>query len=106
MCDDMRDVASVKPSIALAEHRDAVRAIVLAHRATNPRVFGSTARGEDSTESDLDLLIDPIEGTTLFDLGTMSYELLDLLGVEVDIVTPRALPDRFRDRVLAEAVPV
>lgn len=96
----------MKPSMALDENRDAVRAVVLAHRATNPRVFGSAARGEDSLESDLDLLVDPTAETTLFDIGAIRHELVGLLGVSVDVVTPKALPAAFRERVLAEAVPV
>jgi predicted nucleotidyltransferase len=96
----------MKPSEVLGANRDAVRAVVLAHRATNPRIFGSVARGEDAVGSDLDLLIDPTSDTTLFDIGAIRQELLDLLGVPVDLVTPKSLPVAFRDRVLAEAVPV
>ena len=96
----------VKPSAALDRNREAVRTIVLAHRATNPRVFGSAARGEDSMTSDLDLLIDPTPETTLLDIGAIRHELLDLLGVSVDVVTPNALPTKFRATVIAEAVPV
>ncbi len=96
----------MKPSTVLNLHRDAVRSVVLAHRATNPRVFGSAARGEDSATSDLDLLIDPTAETTLLDIGAIRHELLSLLGVPVDVVTPNALPAKFRATVLAEAVPV
>ena len=80
--------------------------VVHAHRATNPRVFGSVVRGEDTDVSDIDLLVDPTAETTLLDIGAMRHELLDLLGVPVDVVTPNALPMEFRDRVLAEAVPL
>ena len=80
--------------------------VVHAHRATNPRVFGSVVRGEDTDVSDIDLLVDPTAETTLFDIGAMRHELLALLGVPVDVVTPNALPMEFRDRVLAEAVPL
>jgi predicted nucleotidyltransferase len=79
---------------------------VLSHRATNPRVFGSAARGEDSVTSDLDILIDPTSETTLFDIGAIRHELIGLLGVQVDVVSPNALPMTFRKTVLAEAVPV
>lgn len=96
----------MKPSTALDRHRAAVRTIVLSHRASNPRVFGSAARGQDSTASDLDLLIDPTAETTLLDIGAIRHELLTLLGVPVDVVTPNALPAKFRETVLAEAVPV
>lgn len=93
-------------SAALAAHRQSVRAVVSAHRATNPRVFGSAARGEDTAASDLDLLVDPTPETTLFDLGAIRHELLELLGVPVDVVTPGDLPETFRAQVVAEAVPV
>lgn len=96
----------MRPSEALEAHRESVRSIVLSHRTMNPRVFGSAARGLDSAESDLDLLVDPTEETTLLDIGAIRHELLGLLGVSVDVVTPNALPEKFRDRVLAEAVPV
>jgi predicted nucleotidyltransferase len=96
----------MKPSQALVLHRDAIRSVVMAHRACNPRVFGSVAHGEDTEGSDLDLLIDPTPDTTLFDIGAIRHELLQLLGVPVDVLTPRALPEHFRARVLAEAVPV
>ena len=49
----------MKPSLALASNRDAIRRVVAAHRASNPRVFGSVAHGDDTEESDLDILIDP-----------------------------------------------
>jgi len=96
----------MKPSAALAVHRDAIRRVVAAHRACNPRVFGSVAHGDDAEGSDLDLLIDPTPETTLFDIGAIRHELLQLLGVPVDVLTPRALPERFRASVLAEAIPV
>ncbi len=96
----------MKPSQALQNHRAEIRRIVLAHRAHNARVFGSVLHGEDTDESDLDILIDPTPETTLFDIGTIRHELLELLGVPVDVLTPKALPDKFRAKVLAEAVPV
>lgn len=96
----------MKPSSALAAHRADIRRIVASHRASNPRVFGSVARGDDTEGSDLDILIDPTPETTLFDIGAIQHELLQLLGVPVDVVTPKALREKFRATVLAEAVPV
>ena len=98
--------ASVRPSVALQAHRQKVRDIVSVHGATNPRVFGAVAWGDDTSESDFDLLIDPTAETTLFDIGAIRHELLLLLGVTVEVLTPNALPTRFRDSVLAEAIPV
>jgi len=93
----------MKPSEALALHRDEIRKIVLAHRSCNARVFGSALHGTDSNHSDLDILIDPTEDTTLFDIGAIRYKLRTLLGVPVDVLTPNALPDHFREAILIEA---
>lgn len=96
----------MKPSTVFQIHREAIRRIVAQHRAHNPRVFGSVLQGCDTEDSDLDLLIDPTPETTLFDIGAIRHELLELLGVPVDVLTPKALPEKFRAAVLAEAVPV
>lgn len=96
----------MRPSEALAAHREEIRRIVLANRAANPRVFGSTARGEDTEESDLDLLVDSTEETSLFDLARIEIGVAELLGIKVDVRTPLDLSPRFRDSVLAEARPL
>ena len=96
----------MRPSIALQTHRDAIREIALRHRVKNVRVFGSALHGDDTEDSDLDLLVDPTPETTLFDIGAIRYELKELLGLPVDVLTPKALPDHFRNLVLQEAEPV
>lgn len=96
----------VKPSIALSAHRAEVRRIVEANRASNARVFGSVLRGEDTEQSDLDLLVEPSPGMTLLNVGAIRYRLAELLGVQVDVLTPNALPEKFRAIVVAEAQPV
>jgi predicted nucleotidyltransferase len=83
-----------------------VRQVVAAHRAENPRVFGSVAHGEDTEDSDLDLLVDPHDKMSLFDVGAIIAELSELLGIRVDVATPDALPDAMRQRVLRDAVPI
>lgn len=96
----------MKPSKALEENRAVIRSVVASFHARNARVFGSVLRGEDADGSDLDILVDPTEETTLFDIGAIRYELGRLLGVPVDVLTPNALPDKFRAIVLAEARPI
>ena len=96
----------MKPSEALRTNRVAIRRVVAAHHACNARVFGSVIHGDDTEDSDLDILIDPTPDTTLLDIGAIRHELLQLLGVPVDVLTPKALPERFRATVLAEALPV
>ncbi|MFE8644671.1 nucleotidyltransferase family protein [Sphingomonas sp. NCPPB 2930] len=76
------------------------------HRGRNAWVFGSVLHGSDIDGSDLDILIDPTPETTLFDIGAIRHELGQLLGVTVDVLTPNALPDKFRALVIAEARPV
>jgi predicted nucleotidyltransferase len=93
----------MKPSLALANHRQAIREIAERHRVRNVRVFGSVLNGTDTEGSDLDLLVDPTDKTTLFDIGAIKHELHILLGVEVDVLTPKALPEKFRERVITEA---
>ncbi|WP_139558351.1 nucleotidyltransferase family protein [Methylotetracoccus oryzae] len=96
----------MRPSEALNLYRDRIREIVLSHRVTNPRVFGSVLRGEDTEESDLDILVEPTADTTLFDIGAIQFELSELLNVSIDVLTPRALPESFRHIVEQEAQPI
>jgi uncharacterized protein len=96
----------MKPSTALNAHRPAVRDAVRQFRSANPRVFGSVLSGQDKDGSDLDLLVDALPGTTLFDLGGLQVKLESLLGVPVDVVTPGDLPAKYRERVVREAQPV
>lgn len=96
----------MRPSQALALHRTQIRQIALSHHVQDIRVFGSTLRGEDIEGSDLDLLVEPTPDTTLFDIGAICFELKQLLGLDIDVLTPNALPDKVRARVLREAKPV
>ena len=96
----------MKPSIALQLHRIAIRSVVERYHARNARVFGSVLHGVDHEGSDLDILIDPTPETTLMDVAAIQVGLEKLLGVSVDVLTPKALPDKFRHIVLAEAIPV
>ena len=96
----------MRPSEALEQTREAIREIVPRFRVTNPRVFGSVLRGLDRETSDLDILVDTLPGTTLFDLGALQEQLRGLLGVRVDVRTPGDLPSAFREAVVSEAEPI
>ncbi len=84
-----------RPTTALGqiviEHRDQILALARAHKATNVRVFGSLARGEDDDVSDIDLLVDLEPGADLLDLAALDIELERLLGRPVDVVPARLL---------------
>ena len=96
----------MRPSEALTLHRTQIREIALRHRVSDVRVFGSALHGEDTASSDLDLLVEPSAQTTLMDIGAIRFELKQLLGMDVDVLTPNGLPASFRDQVLREAVAV
>jgi len=96
----------MRPSLALHHHRDAIRNIALSHRVSSVRVFGSVLHGDDIDGSDLDLLVEPTADTSLMDIARIELELQRLLQVPVDVLTPRALPEHFRQQVLDEALPV
>jgi Predicted nucleotidyltransferases len=96
----------MRPSQALESNRAAIRAIAARHRVQSVRVFGSVLHGNDREDSDLDLLVEPTEQTTLLDIGAIQFEVSELLGIGVDVLTPGALPEKWRSKVLAEATPV
>ena len=96
----------MRPSEALALHRTRIREIALSHHVSNVRVFGSAMRGDDGPDSDLDLLVEPTPQTTLFDIGAIRFELKQILGIDIDVLTPNALPNKYRAQVLQEALPV
>lgn len=105
----MRTLADGRPALRsppsldqLRARRDEVVAICARHGASNIRVFGSVALGEEDENSDLDLLVDMEDGRSLFDLAALIGDLEDLLGCAVDVST--RVKERLRDRVHAEAV--
>ncbi len=96
----------MKPSEALKTYRNELRELVSNYSVERPRVYGSAVTGMDSEESDLDLLVDPTESTTLFTLAGLESKAEELLGVRVSVLTPGFLPSKFRDLVLEQAQPL
>lgn len=90
----------------LSKNRRQVLAVAIAHGATNIRVFGSVARGTDTSESDIDLLADMAPGTGLFGLARLERDLSEILGAEVDVVPANGLRNHLAQQVLSEAVPL
>jgi predicted nucleotidyltransferase len=70
------------------------------------RVFGSAVHGDDTEDSDLDLLVEPTSENTLMDIAKIQVEVAKLLNISVDVFTPNALPDKFRVQIMTEAVTV
>ncbi len=90
---------------ALRRQRKGILKVCERYGASNPRIFGSIARGDSRPDSDVDLLVDLEAGRTLFDLAGLHDDLVDLLGREVDILTPGALRGRLA-HIAAEARPL
>lgn len=96
----------MRPSDVIARHREALLEVARRHGATNLRVFGSVARGEDVSGSDIDLLIDVPRGTTYFDLARLKRDVEDLTGLAFDIHTASGLKDSVREQALKDARPL
>ncbi len=87
-------------------HRSALLATAAGHGATNVRVFGSVARGEDRSDSDVDLLVDLAPGTSLVALGTLERELSEVLGTHVDLAPSDSLRPNVKAEAEREAIPL
>ena len=91
-------------SLAIAIPEDELRALCVRHHIARLSVFGSATRDDFTPESDVDLLVEFEPGKTPgLAFFSIRRELAELLGREVDLLTPRGLDKRIRDRVLAEA---
>ncbi|MEW6710172.1 MAG: nucleotidyltransferase family protein [Candidatus Riflebacteria bacterium] len=91
---------------AVQQKKQEILAVAHAHGLLNVRVFGSVVRGEDTPQSDVDLLVDLDKGRTLLDMGGALIKLQELLGRKVEIVTERGLHWYLRDKILKEARPL
>lgn len=87
--------------------REGIKAIALAHHVTNVRVFGSTARREDTCKSDLDLLVSPIPGKTgLMELVEIAAKIKKLIKVPVDVLLDTEIPEEHRNHINKEAISI
>lgn len=96
----------MKPSEALEKHRDEIRRIIADYPVTNPRIFGSVARGEDTEDSDLDIVVKIAGPMSYFDLFRMEDQLSDLLGVPTEVHTDGEFRERMRARIERDASPL
>jgi len=88
---------------ALAPYRQKILDAAARRGVRNVRVFGSVARGDDQTNSDIDLLVDVEAGRTLLDVIGLEQELQELLGRRVEVLTEKGLSPYLQQRILAEA---
>jgi predicted nucleotidyltransferase len=90
----------------MAEHHGQVREILDRAGMRNAKLFGSSARGEDTENSDLDLLVEAPQGTTLYDLARVELELEALLGCKVEILTEGFLAHDVASRAEVHLTPI
>ncbi len=102
----MSSITEIDSMSILAQHREAILRIAARHGASNIRVFGSVARGTETRDSDVDLLVDLEPGRSLLDLTRLIAELSELLGRNVDVVTADGLYWLIRRHILNEARPL
>lgn len=90
----------------IAEKRDEIVGIAAQHGARNVRLFGSSARGEERPDSDVDLLVDAGPTTSSWFPAGLILDLEQILGRPVEIVTEKGLNPLIKQRVLQEAIPL
>jgi predicted nucleotidyltransferase len=92
--------------LAINLRRAQIREIVLAHHASNARILDATTFAQYAENVSFSILIYPSSETTLFDIGAIRYELRKLLGVVVEVLTPKSLPEVIREVVINKALPI
>jgi uncharacterized protein len=89
------------------QYRSAIIQLADQYKLENVRVFGSTVRGEQREDSDLDILVHPKKGCSLLDISGFEIDLSNLLdGQKVDVVEDEAVHERLAPFIFAEAVPL
>ncbi|MCU0829917.1 MAG: nucleotidyltransferase domain-containing protein [Rhizobiaceae bacterium] len=86
----------MKPSKALALHRDAILEVLARYPVANPMLYGSVLKGQDTDASDLDIMVEPVGRITFFDLAALEEELGRVAGVKVDIRTSGEFSERVK----------
>ncbi|MBI5750885.1 MAG: nucleotidyltransferase family protein [Hydrogenophilales bacterium] len=92
--------------IALRNIRQEILAIAARHGAHNVRLFGSVARGDDTTDSDVDILVSMESGRSLYDLIGFQQEIENLLGRHTDVLTENGINRHLKNKILGEATPL
>jgi uncharacterized protein len=92
----------MRPSEALALHKDAILEVLKRYPVKNPRVFGSVARGDDIDGSDIDIVVDKAGRFSYFDMANLEAELKTVLGCKVDLGVYRNLKADVRSAVVKD----
>lgn len=105
--------AVTSSSLALRElidaHRDELDTVLRRYGATNPRLFGSVARGDATPVSDIDVLVDLLPDPShsrLLRLSGVAAGFEAVLQREVDVVAAELLREQVSGTALVDAVPL
>ena len=90
----------------LHDYKELINKIALKHGVRSIRVFGSFARGEETVDSDIDFLVELEPTRSLLDMISMKYEIEDLTGRKVDVVTAKGISPYLVEQITKEAVPL
>ena len=90
----------------LKDKRDEILRVAAKHGAVNVFVFGSVARGEETVNSDVDLLVDVAGEPSPWFPGGLVADLEDMLGRRVQVIVRRSLSPWIRESVLKDASPL
>lgn len=96
----------MKAKVLVYQKRKEIVSIARKHGVIKIQLFGSVARGNETSSSDIDFLVMFKEDRSLFDLIALKYDLEDLLGIKVDVVTEESLHVSIRDQVISEVVEI
>ena len=93
-------------SILLKKNKNSINKIAADHGALSVRIFGSFARGEENAYSDIDLLVELEPDRSLLDIIALKYEIEELTGRKVDVVTTKGISPYLAEQIIREAVPL
>ena len=90
----------------IKKYRHRILEMARERRVSSVSVFGSVATGKEGPKSDIDLLVEPDIRCSLLDLISLKYDIEDLTGCSVDIVSSKGLSPHVADKILKEATPL
>ncbi len=90
----------------IEEIKEKITPILKEEGITRSALFGSVVRGEETRDSDVDILIQPPDGMSLFGFVALERKLGEAVGKKVDLVSYRAIHPVLKDQILSEQVPI
>lgn len=95
----MRDINQI-----ISKLKELKPELVNDYNITELGVFGSFVRNEQREDSDIDILVDYKDGTSILTLGGLQYLLSEVFGTKVDIVMKKTLQKKIGKQILSEVV--